>query len=191
MNDTTISESRSVGTLLRTSREESGRTLRDLASVTRIQASMLQCLEEDRFEELPAEVFCRGFLRSYARELGLDADAILTRYLQQRAGVDAVPGHVALPLPAAASQAAVDAAVDSTSALLAPQPGPPLSRIAWISAVVILAIGLIASMVTLGTAGGRQAGPLGATADHPAADWSQPNRALPETMNDWRSYRRN
>jgi cytoskeletal protein RodZ len=60
-----------------------------MADITKIQPNFLQYLEEERFEELPAEVYVRGFLRSYARELRLDEEDIVELYFiqtgQQRA----------------------------------------------------------------------------------------------------------
>lgn len=41
----------------------------------------LQALEEDRFDILPAPVFARGFLREYAKFVGLDADEVVTFYM--------------------------------------------------------------------------------------------------------------
>jgi cytoskeletal protein RodZ len=41
----------------------------------------LEALEEDRFEVLPAPVFAKGFLRQYARFVGLDPDDVVNHYL--------------------------------------------------------------------------------------------------------------
>lgn len=72
-----------VGATLRTARESLGLTVRDMADITRIQPVWLECIEQDRYDEMPAEVFVRGFLRSYARELRLDEDAVFEAYLAQ------------------------------------------------------------------------------------------------------------
>jgi cytoskeleton protein RodZ len=65
---------------LRAEREAKGISLDDIARVTKIQIRALERLEEARFDELPADVFVRGFIRNYARVVGLDADAALIRY---------------------------------------------------------------------------------------------------------------
>ncbi len=62
-----------------------GRAARDLsrehvARVTRIQLRTIERLEEGRFDELPADVFVRGFIRNYARCVGLSVDEALVRY---------------------------------------------------------------------------------------------------------------
>ena len=65
---------------LRDRRDEQGVALADIAKRTRIPERSLSSLEAGRFEDLPADVFVRGFLRSYAVALGLDADEIVKRY---------------------------------------------------------------------------------------------------------------
>jgi cytoskeletal protein RodZ len=70
----------SIGTYLRRERELRQVSLEELVQTTRVPLRMLQRIEEDRFSELPGEVFAKGFLRSYARALGLDADALLDRF---------------------------------------------------------------------------------------------------------------
>jgi cytoskeletal protein RodZ len=70
----------SIGTYLRRERELRQVSLEELVQTTRVPLRMLQRIEEDRFAELPGEVFAKGFLRSYARALGLDADALLDRF---------------------------------------------------------------------------------------------------------------
>ena len=61
-------------------REARGQTIEDVARVTRIQQRTLERLEGGRFDELPADVFVRGFIRNYARCVGIDADEALARY---------------------------------------------------------------------------------------------------------------
>lgn len=71
---------KSPGTLLREAREDRGLTLDDVAAMTRVPRGMLEHLEEDRFEEYEAEVFVRGHLRNYAREMRLDVDEVVQAY---------------------------------------------------------------------------------------------------------------
>jgi cytoskeletal protein RodZ len=75
-------------------------SLEELAQVTRIPLRMLQCIEEDDFDKLPGEVFARGFLRAYARALGVDAGEVLAVYGQNRRVVEARPVSVAAPVSA-------------------------------------------------------------------------------------------
>ena len=71
---------KSPGMMLREAREERGLTLSDVAAMTRIPKTMLAHLEADRFEEYVAEVFVRGHLRNYARELRLDSEMVMQAY---------------------------------------------------------------------------------------------------------------
>jgi cytoskeletal protein RodZ len=55
-------------------------SIAELAQITRIPARILHQIESDSFDELPAEVFVRGFLRAYARAVGVVEDEILEWY---------------------------------------------------------------------------------------------------------------
>lgn len=74
---------KSPGTLLREARKGRGLTLEDMAAMTRVPKAMLHHLEQDRFGEYEAEVFLRGHLRNYARELGLDVSDVIEAYERQ------------------------------------------------------------------------------------------------------------
>jgi cytoskeleton protein RodZ len=65
---------------LRGARQARGMSLADVTKVTKIQARTLEHLEHGRFDQLPADVFVRGFVRSYARCVGLDPDEAVRRY---------------------------------------------------------------------------------------------------------------
>lgn len=66
-----------LGELLREARRDRAMTLAEVESDTRINRDYLDALEQERFELLPAPVYARGFLRAYARHLGLDEEATL------------------------------------------------------------------------------------------------------------------
>ena len=74
----------SIGAYLRRERELRQVSLEELVQTTRVPLKMLQHLEADRFDELPGDVFARGFMRSYARALGLDASEALERFDRTR-----------------------------------------------------------------------------------------------------------
>jgi hypothetical protein len=61
-------------------RKQRGMSINDIATVTRIPVRSLERLESGLFEELPADVFVRGFLRSYSRCVGLNAEETIRRY---------------------------------------------------------------------------------------------------------------
>ena len=68
------------GLMLKREREARGLTLTELAKVTRIPEASLLSIENNNFEDFPAEVFVRGFLRNYARQLSIPADEIIQSY---------------------------------------------------------------------------------------------------------------
>ena len=70
----------SVGSYLKQKREGQGLSLDQVASVTRIQSKFLHALEEETFADLPEQVFTRGFVRTYARSLGIDEEDALRRF---------------------------------------------------------------------------------------------------------------
>lgn len=61
-------------------RRQRGMSIDEISGVTRIPVRSLERLESGKFEELPGDVFVRGFLRSYARCVGLDTDEAIRRY---------------------------------------------------------------------------------------------------------------
>jgi hypothetical protein len=65
---------------LRTERETRGIPFAEVARVTKFPIRALELLEDVAFDELPADVFVRGFIRNYARVVGLNADQALQRY---------------------------------------------------------------------------------------------------------------
>ena len=69
------------GGWLRRQRELRQVSLREIADVTKISIRYLEALEENRFDVLPALVFAKGFLREYARYVGLDPDEVVNTYL--------------------------------------------------------------------------------------------------------------
>lgn len=71
-----------LGEELKAARESKGLTLRQIADSTRISMSFLAALEADDYSSIPGEVFVTGFLRSYARELGIPEKEILAKYRQ-------------------------------------------------------------------------------------------------------------
>ncbi len=74
---------------LRAQRERASLSIEDIARVTKIPERSLRQLEEGKFEELPADVFVRGFLRSYARVVGVNPDDVVRRYAM--CGLDPAP----------------------------------------------------------------------------------------------------
>ena len=71
----------SFGDWLRRQREMREINLRDIADRTKISLRYLEAMEADRFDLLPAPIFAKGFLREYARYVGLSPDDVVNHYL--------------------------------------------------------------------------------------------------------------
>ncbi len=81
----------SLGSYLRQERERRNTSLESVAQATRIPLKSLNALERDEFHLLPAPVFVRGFLRTYAVHLGLDPKEVLALYEGQSDSFKASP----------------------------------------------------------------------------------------------------
>jgi cytoskeletal protein RodZ len=79
------------GDKFRKERERKGISLDDVSNVTKIGSRMLQAIEEEHFDQLPGGVFNKGFIRAYAKHLGLNDEEAVTAYLAclRQAQIDA------------------------------------------------------------------------------------------------------
>ena len=70
----------SLGEYFQRAREAKGLTVEEAAARTRILPQYLKAVEENNYARLPDEVFAKGFVRSYARILGLDEAAVIRKF---------------------------------------------------------------------------------------------------------------
>lgn len=64
-------ETANFGSVLREARERRSISLSEVAKKTKLSQSSLKLLEDGRLDDLPPEIFVRGFIQSYARSVGL------------------------------------------------------------------------------------------------------------------------
>lgn len=64
-------ETANFGTVLREARERRQVSLADVARQTKVSLTSLKLIEEGKLADLPHETFVRGFIRSYARTVGI------------------------------------------------------------------------------------------------------------------------
>ena len=69
-----------LGSTLQNARERTGLSLSDIAARTRIPLKSLRAIEANNFAVVPAGIFVRGFIRSYAREVGVEPEAAIAEY---------------------------------------------------------------------------------------------------------------
>jgi len=79
------------GEKFRKAREKKDLSLDDVSNVTKISTRNLQAIEEEKFDQLPGGVFNKGFIRAYAKHVGLDGDQAVNEYLAclRQAQIDA------------------------------------------------------------------------------------------------------
>lgn len=82
----------SVGKFLQQEKERKGLSLEAVSQVTRISLRNLEAIENDEFVSLPAPIFIRSFLKTYASTIGLDSDKVIALYETQT-------GVIGLPAP--------------------------------------------------------------------------------------------
>ncbi len=69
------------GEKLRRERELRGISLDQIATATKISTRMLKALEDEKFDLLPGGIFNKGFIRSYAKFLGIDEEQAVADYV--------------------------------------------------------------------------------------------------------------
>jgi cytoskeletal protein RodZ len=111
---------KSLGDTLKTAREERGISMDQVIHETNISRNYLEALEDENFDEFPAEAYLIGFLRNYAEFLGLDTDKIVGQYKNYKLSEEPTP----------------------IEQLVGPPKGAALKKVLpWIVLVIVLAAG--------------------------------------------------
>ncbi len=74
---------RTVGQILRETREAKFYTLEDVAKATKIRYELLEALENDNYNKLPPQTFVQGFIKNYAKFLRLDPEKLLAVFRRE------------------------------------------------------------------------------------------------------------
>jgi len=82
-SQTTTSSASSLGEELKRRREQRGITLRNISDETRINMRFLQAIESDNYRVLPGAVFNRRFVAAVAKQVGMDEEEAVRRYVEQ------------------------------------------------------------------------------------------------------------
>jgi cytoskeletal protein RodZ len=69
------------GASLKLAREQSGRSLRQMADATKLSVRAFEALERNRIDQLPGGIYRRSIVRAYASEAGLDPERTLRVFL--------------------------------------------------------------------------------------------------------------
>ncbi|MEX2209676.1 MAG: RodZ domain-containing protein [Patescibacteria group bacterium] len=92
-----LKSDQSLSEQIKAVRRTSRLTFEQIARETKIPQKYLKALENGRYEELPAEVYVRGFLENYAKFLGFPEDEVLTQYKRERGISGRQPPALSLP----------------------------------------------------------------------------------------------
>lgn len=84
--DAVLSKDAISGKDLKELRRTFGIEASEIYEIARISGSMIKNIEEDRFDALPAEIYLKQFLRSYAEILQINAQPIIAGYLKNMSG---------------------------------------------------------------------------------------------------------
>lgn len=90
---------RDVGAELRDARQRRGLSLDDVARSTKIRTTLLLAIEANRRHRLPETIYVRGFVRAFAREVGLDPDDTARRFVDQFEPRDDAAPNGSTPAP--------------------------------------------------------------------------------------------
>ncbi len=125
----------SLGPRLKREREQRKITLDEISLSTKISTRLLLAIEEEHFDQLPGGIFNKGFVRAYARSVGLDEAQAVADY-ELASGVNLAPetAPAESPVLAVPDQSGVSEDSDSVA-----------SRIPWgwlAVALLIIASGL-------------------------------------------------
>lgn len=74
---------RTVGQILKETRESKYYSLEEVEKATKIQKAMLRALEEDDYSKLPPPTFVQGFIKNYAKFLNLDPQKLLAIFRRE------------------------------------------------------------------------------------------------------------
>lgn len=79
-----------VGDLLRRGREKKNLTIADVEKETSISKKYLEALEKGEYDKMPSDVYIKGFIRNYAKCVGMDGDELLREFASER-GIEVPP----------------------------------------------------------------------------------------------------
>ena len=80
-----------IGDALKEARRRAGLDIRTVEERTKIRTRYLRALEAEEWATLPGHAYVKGFLRTYANLLGLDAEALVDEYRRTEEGPQASP----------------------------------------------------------------------------------------------------
>lgn len=129
---TNVDARKKLAAWLRAGRDRRNLTIEDVAKITKIQPRILEKLEAGSFEGLPAEVFVKGFVRSFAKCVGLDESEAIDRYTAAQAEGALTVAKALVDTMAPTSVRRIQTRVEASSPAITvpaiePEPAPALA----------------------------------------------------------------
>ncbi len=185
----------SFGEELKRERELRDISLKEISEATKISIRFLEALEQNNFDILPGGIFNRGFIRAYARFIGIDGEEMVNAYLHEvalkeaRQSQRAAGGGAARPVPSRSAGPAPEARPTARpERRSAPRPTPPsalsglegrTSLVLWIMAAIAFVIGAVVIVMSLMGSGRVSAGAGEPAASTPGVPSTATNAPLP------------
>ncbi|MCD6420350.1 MAG: helix-turn-helix domain-containing protein [Synergistetes bacterium] len=69
---------------LKETRESKGMSIKEISEITKINPRYIKAIEEANYEVIGGDVYCKGFIRNYARSLGLDPEEAVRMYKEEK-----------------------------------------------------------------------------------------------------------
>jgi cytoskeletal protein RodZ len=91
-NQTNGAAANTVGEVLKSKRQAKKLSLAEVNKNTKLSVEVLKLIEQDDFGSFESEIYLKGFLRNYAKFIGLDVDYVLQLLEGQRGGAPAAGG---------------------------------------------------------------------------------------------------
>lgn len=134
----------SFGERLKKEREKRGMTLEDVSGVTKISVRNLRALEQEKFETMPGGIFNRGFVRAYAKHLGLDDDQVVADYLEAAGEGAPKPEPPDAPAPPSGRQKGGKVPiVDRGTSAPEVRQEEPTAQIPWTALALLIVLGTV------------------------------------------------
>lgn len=123
-----------VSALLAGQREKLGLSADEISRRTCIRRSYIDAIERGNYKVIPDPVYTKGFIRNYAKAVGLSGDALVRQWVREEGGADPKPAVSKEKRPLHEIPRTADVAVRSTGKR-------PLNTVEWtiIAAAVLLA----------------------------------------------------
>jgi len=86
-----------VGKTLAAARRRQSKTLAEIQAATHIMGRTLNALEDERWDDLPSQVYVKGYIQNYAQALGIDPAPLLAEYAADLGAATAAPKLTRIP----------------------------------------------------------------------------------------------